>query len=348
MKVMVAMSGGVDSSVSAYLLKEEGFDVTGVTLRLWGGDGDSGCCSVSDVEDARRAAFKIGIKHRVINMAEVFDDFVVNPYVESHKNGLTPNPCIECNRKIKFDALLKSALKLGFDYLATGHYALVQKGSSGFRMLRAKDKDKDQSYVLSMLSQQQLSRLIFPLGELEKKDVREIAKQIGLSVATKPDSQDVCFIHSATGRKGFLGKYMAISEGKLVDERTNEVIGETDALELLTIGQRKGVPAGKLGQRRFVTRVDLRERKAYVGPFLNLLVSKAKVKDVTFVNKEIKSGTEIYLQASAHGSPFKGVFFENGELIFKNPQKKVAPGQTIAFYDSVENKEVLGSGVVLL
>ncbi|HEY2214544.1 MAG TPA: asparagine synthase-related protein, partial [Acidimicrobiales bacterium] len=195
MRVMVAMSGGVDSSVAAALLVEQGHDVVGATLKLWGGPSDSGCCSVADVDDARRVAQQLGIDHHVFNLTEEFDQHVVAPYVASHQRGHTPNPCIECNRSIKFDRLLERAERLGFDVLATGHHARVTRDDA-FQLRRGADADKDQSYVLSMLGQGELARVTFPVGEMTKAEVRVHATRLGLRTADKPDSQDVCFINS--------------------------------------------------------------------------------------------------------------------------------------------------------
>ncbi len=194
-RVLVAMSGGVDSSVAAALLRERGHDVTGVTLKLWGGDSDSGCCSVSDVEDARRVAAQLDIPHYVFNFTDEFDAAVVDPYVDSYANGSTPNPCVECNRSIKFGRLLERADALGFDYLATGHHARVAlDGHDGYRLRRGVDVAKDQSYVLYMLGQRELARTLLPVGELTKVAVREHASRLGLRTAQKPESMDVCFI----------------------------------------------------------------------------------------------------------------------------------------------------------
>jgi tRNA-specific 2-thiouridylase len=191
-RLLVAMSGGVDSSVAAALLSEAGHDVTGVTLKLWGGDSDSGCCSVSDVEDARRVAAQLGIPHYVFNFADDFDRAVVDPYVRAHAEGLTPNPCVECNRSIKFGRLLERADALGFAHVATGHHARVTRGDRGtFQLRRGADGAKDQSYVLYMLGQRELARTLFPVGDLTKADVRAHAARLGLRTAAKPESMDV-------------------------------------------------------------------------------------------------------------------------------------------------------------
>src|SRR6516165_1939879 len=212
-RVMVAMSGGVDSSVAAALLVEQGHEVVGATLKLWGGESDSGCCSVADVEDARRVAQQLGITHHVFNLTEEFDRNVVAPYVGEHARGRTPNPCIECNRSLKFDRLLRRADRMGFDRLATGHHARVTGGDEDgrpMRLRRGADAAKDQSYVLSMLDQHALARVVFPVGEMTKDEVRARARRLGLRTASKPDSQDVCFIGRVEGRQSFLAERMAL------------------------------------------------------------------------------------------------------------------------------------------
>ncbi len=191
-RVMVAMSGGVDSSVAAALCVEAGHDVVGVTLRLWGGESDSGCCSVSDVEDARRVAHQLDIDHHVFNLADDFARHVVGPYVAAHAEGRTPNPCIECNRHLKFDRLLSRATALGFDAVATGHHARVVTDAGGVRRVaRGADAAKDQSYVLYMLRADALGRVALPVGAMTKDEVRQHARRLGLATASKPDSQDV-------------------------------------------------------------------------------------------------------------------------------------------------------------
>ena len=199
-RMLVAMSGGVDSSVAAALLVEAGHDVVGVTLKLWGGASDSGCCSVADVDDARAVARRLGIEHHVFNFGDDFDAQVVAPYVADHAAGRTPNPCIECNRHLKFGRLLRRATQLGFDAVATGHHARIEEG----RLLRGADPLKDQSYVLYVLGRDALRRLRFPVGTMTKAGVRDKAAALGLPTADKPDSQDVCFVTTSGGREAFL------------------------------------------------------------------------------------------------------------------------------------------------
>jgi len=201
MKVLCAMSGGVDSSVAAAELVAAGHEVVGVTMRLWGGDSDTGCCSIADVDDARRVTQQLGIDHLVFNFTDEFDRHVVDPYVAAHAAGTTPNPCIECNRHLKFARLTDRADLLGFDAVATGHHArILDVGGGSLRIARGADAAKDQSYVVHMLPQRELARTSFPVGHLTKADVRARASELGLRTAEKPDSQDVCFITHAAGR----------------------------------------------------------------------------------------------------------------------------------------------------
>jgi tRNA-specific 2-thiouridylase len=243
MRVLVAMSGGVDSSMAAALLVEAGEQVVGATMKLWGGPSDTGCCSVADVEDARRVAQQLGIIHHVFNFSEDFGRHVVDPYVADHASGRTPNPCVECNRHLKFDRLLQRAQALGFDAVATGHYARVVAEADGrWSLRRGQDPAKDQSYVLHMLGQDQLSRIRLPLGDLTKEEVRSRASGLGLRTAMKPDSQDVCFISRVGGRQDFLGSRIDLRPGRIVDS-SGTVIGTVPAIELITIGQRRGLGA---------------------------------------------------------------------------------------------------------
>ncbi|HEX2848905.1 MAG TPA: tRNA 2-thiouridine(34) synthase MnmA [Acidimicrobiales bacterium] len=335
MRVLVAMSGGVDSSVAASLLLDR-HEVVGATMKLWGGVSDSGCCSVADVEDARRVAQQLGITHHVFNFTADFDERVVVPYVEAHAAGRTPNPCIECNRHIKFDRFMVRAAQLGFDAVATGHHARVVRRGDAFALRRAVDPAKDQSYVLSMLGQRQLAHLLLPVGEMTKDDVRAEASRLGLRTASKPDSQDVCFIRRG-GREVFLGDRIPLHPGRLVDTAGN-LVGEVPAVELVTVGQRRGLPGGARA-RRYALDVDVDTRTVVVGAEDELAVPAITLTDVTWAGGPLADGTEVDVQTSAHGRPQPAVWVA-GSL--RGALRRVAPGQTVALY---RGDEVVGAGL---
>jgi tRNA-uridine 2-sulfurtransferase len=349
MRVLVAMSGGVDSSVAAALLVEQGHEVVGATLKLWGGPSDSGCCSVADVEDARRVAQQLGITHHVFNLTEEFDRNVVAPYVGEHARGRTPNPCIECNRSMKFDRLLHRADRLGFHRLATGHHARVSR-AGGWRLRRGADQAKDQSYVLSMLGQDALARVLFPVGEMTKDTVRAHARRLGLRTAAKPDSQDVCFIGTAEGREGFLSRRVELHPAALVDGEGRPA-GSVDAVELVTVGQRRGMGHGRDGKRRYVTHVDVAGRRVTVGSAAEALRSSVLLAapSLTWVDQPLAPGSRAVAQVSAHGRPVACTLVHQPgaglEVRFDDPQRPVAPGQTVALYDVLDPDAVVGAGI---
>ena len=351
MRVLVAMSGGVDSSVAAGLLVEAGHDVEGATLKLWGGPSDAGCCSVGDVEDARRVAQQLGIVHHVFNLAEEFNRAVVAPYVAAHARGHTPNPCIECNRHIKFDLLLARARRLGFDAVATGHHARVDLGPDGSRRLRrGADDAKDQSYVLSMLGQDELARIVLPIGDLEKSEVRAHAQRLGMATASKPDSQDVCFIHGDVGRAGFLAERLEFHGAEVVDARSGEALGQVDAVELVTVGQRRGMGHSVDGTRRFVVSVDVPARRVRVGGLDDAMVDAVGLAadTMTWVDRPLSSATAVIAQVSAHGRAIPSVYLSERDgprIVFDVRQRPVAPGQTVALYSTDEPDAVLGAGI---
>jgi tRNA-specific 2-thiouridylase len=344
MRVLVAMSGGVDSSVAAALLAESGHDVVGATLKLWGGASDSGCCSVADVDDARRVAEQLGIDHHVFNFTDAFEDTVIAPYVADHAAGRTPNPCIECNRTIKFGLLLDRAARLRFDALATGHHARVVHHDGGVSLRRGADVKKDQSYVLSMLSAVELQRVLLPVGELTKAEVRGRAASIGLRTAEKPDSQDVCFIHSRRGRGGFLAERMALHSAELVDASSGEVVGTVPAGELVTVGQRRGLGVAVDGRRRYALAVDVRSRRITVGTSADVVGRRVELDRVSWVGPVLAPGRRAYAQTSAHGVA-AACLWEGDAVVFDEPQPLVAPGQTVALYDDADPDAVVGAAV---
>jgi tRNA-uridine 2-sulfurtransferase len=334
--------------VAAALLVEQGVDVVGATLKLWGGPSDSGCCSVADVDDARRVAQQLGIDHHVFNLSDAFNAKVVRPYVESHARGRTPNPCIECNRSIKFDALLERTERLGFDRLATGHHARVTH-NDGHQLRRGADAAKDQSYVLSMLGQHQLSRVLLPVGEMTKDDVRAHAVRLGLRTAGKPDSQDVCFIGSTEGRQGFLSRQIDFHPADVVN-RDGDPVGSVDAVELVTIGQRRGMGHAADGQRHYVVAVDLPARRVTVANAADAMTSTIALphETVTWVHRPLVHGDRAVAQVSAHGRPAACSLVSTDDALliaFDSPQRPVAPGQTVALYDALEPDAVVGAGI---
>lgn len=347
MKVLLAMSGGVDSSVAGALLLEAGHEVVGVTMKLWGGDSDTGCCSVSDVDDARRVAQQLDIDHLVFNFGDDFDRHVVDPYVRDHALGVTPNPCIECNRHVKFDRLLKRADQLGFDAVATGHHARIGRTTDGRLTLeRGADTAKDQSYVVHMLDQRALSRTMFPVGSIDKTEVRRLAGELGLRTASKPDSQDVCFITSTGGRETFLGDRIEFRPGRVVDGDGVEV-GRVEAVEMVTIGQRRGIGLPGGGPKRYVVDVDVPSATVTVGDAESLLDDSVRVVDVVWTDRPVSG--PVLVQASAHGATQAAdIEIDDGSVGVRwhRPQRRIAPGQSIVFYDRTDTM-VLGGGIAV-
>lgn len=336
------MSGGVDSSVAAALLRDDGHDVVGVTLKLWGGDSDSGCCSVSDVDDARRVADHLGIDHHTFNFGDAFADHVVGPYVADHAAGRTPNPCIECNRHIKFAAVDGRARLLGFDAVATGHHARIVTHPDGTRRIaRGTDAAKDQSYVLHMLDQEHLARTLLPVGALTKAAVRERAAALGLRTADKPDSQDVCFITKVRGRGSFLGDQLTLTPAVVID-RSGAEVGRVDAVELVTVGQRKGLGATGGPDPRYVLDVDRAAAVVTVGTASDLLVAEQSVTAFTWAADPV--ARTVLVQTSAHGRPGAATVMAGTDAVtvcWDTPQRRVAVGQSVVAY---EGDEVVGGG----
>jgi tRNA-uridine 2-sulfurtransferase len=347
MRVLVAMSGGVDSSVAAARLIAAGHDVVGVTMKLWGGESDTGCCSVSDVDDARRVAQQLGIAHHTWTFSDDFDRHVVDPYVDAHRRGVTPNPCIECNRHLKFDRLLRRAQAVGFHLVATGHHARIVTRPDGTRRLaRGADGAKDQSYVLYVLGQAELSRTVLPVGEMTKAEVRAEAEALGLRTARKPDSQDVCFITSGHGRRGFLAGRIDLRPGRVVDEAGRDV-GSVDAVELVTVGQRRGLGLPGGGEPRYVVDVDVPAATVRVGQERELLCEQVVLERLVWsTDPPAAAGSPVAAQCSAHGSPRPARVepFGDGRALvrFERRERRVARGQSVVLY---EGDEVIGGGI---
>ncbi len=325
-RVMVMMSGGVDSSVAAALLHEQGHEVTGVTLKLWGGESDSGCCSVSDVEDARRVAAQIGIPHYVFNFADAFDNDVVEPYVRAYATGETPNPCVECNRTMKFGRVLERARLLDFDFVATGHHARIVATGTGPALARAVDPAKDQSYVLYMLGPDELARVLFPVGELTKAAVRERARALGLRTADEAREHGR-LLHHAWRPRGVSRGAHPRRGGDIIDE-AGAVVGVHDGVDAFTIGQRRGLGVA-VGERRYVTDIAAATGTVTVGTRDALLRDRLVLRAVV---RTRELPPELLVQFRAHGSPVPAVL-DADTLVFAAPQPRIAPGQVVAFYD---------------
>ena len=348
-KAVVAMSGGVDSSVSAALLVEQGYDVTGIMLKLWKGEAannNSGCCNLGAAEDARRVADRLGIPFYVFNFADLFERTVISDFQATYAAGATPNPCIRCNQWIKFDALLERADALGADVLATGHYARVEKTGSTYAIRRGLDARKDQSYVLWMLTQKELARCTFPVGGLEKSQTRAIASELGLRTAAKPDSQEICFV-----RNGDTAAYLqdAIPEAAKpgpIRDRDGEVVGQHGGIGRYTIGQRKGLGVA-LGTPRFVTAIDPDTNSIFIGPKSDLEVEALRTTETSWVERSPSEPATVTIQYRAHGETRSGrvraLSGGRAEVRFDRPALAVARGQSAAFYDG---DRLIGGGII--
>lgn len=346
MRVLMALSGGVDSSVAAAELLGAGHEVVGITMRLWGGDSDTGCCSVADVDDARRVAQQLGIDHLVFNFADDFDARVVSPYVDAHARGVTPNPCIECNRHLKFSRLAERADLLGFDAVATGHHAQVVEVDGVRRVARGTDTRKDQSYVVHMLGQHDLARTLFPIGHLDKDEVRRRAAALGLRTAAKPDSQDVCFVTDEGGRERFLGDRIPFRSATVVDD-DGAVLGRVPSLELVTLGQRRGLGLPGGGPVRYVVGIDHEAAVVHVGSSDRLLRRTQPVAGWSWSSGPVEG--DVRVQCSAHGEAHAATLRLDGdtaELTWHRPQRVVSPGQSVVVYDAGD-RYVLGGGIAI-
>lgn len=353
-KVMVGMSGGVDSSVCAALLLKEGYDVSGVTLRLYDGeDYDSGktrtCCSLSDVEDARAVCVRMGIKHYAFNFKEDFKEYVIKNFIDEYENGRTPNPCIECNRHIKFDAMLLRAETLGYDKIATGHYASLKKAENGrYLLCRAADAAKDQTYVLYSMTQKQLSKTLFPLGTLTKPQVRKIAEGNGFVNAKKPDSQDICFVPDGD-YAGFIERFTGKTalHGDFINE-TGEKLGEHKGVIRYTVGQRKGLGIA-LGKHAYVVEKNPQNNTVTLGDEDALFYKRVLVKDVNFIPfDELSEGMRVTAKLRYRHKEQPAVISpaENGCVLieFDEPQRAPSAGQAAVFYDG---DIVVGGGTIV-
>ena len=353
MRVLAAMSGGVDSAVAAARLVRAGHEVTGVHLALSRNpesyrSGARGCCTIEDSRDAWRAADVLGIPFYVWDMSEEFAEQVVDDFVAEYAAGRTPNPCLRCNERIKFAAVLDRALALGFEAVATGHYAQLVETPAGPELHRAADPAKDQSYVLGVLDAQQLAGCLFPLGDTAKQDVRAEAGELGLSVADKPDSHDICFIPTGdTG--GFLRARLGEAPGDVVDASTGDVLGHHRGAYAFTVGQRRGVGLGRPapdGARRYVVDVDIATHRVVVGPPELLEVDSLHAIRPRWCGAPLTAARDLGVQVRAHGEEVPArvrPVAEGFVADLARPLRGVAPGQSAVLYDG---SRVVGSGTI--
>ena len=350
-RVLVAMSGGVDSAVAAALLHEQGYEVVGVTLRLYTEADETAlrskraCCGVEDVADARASAQRIGIPHYVLNMEREFQRDVIDVFVDEYAAGRTPNPCLACNQRVKFSTLLDRALAMGFDLLATGHYARIERSAGRYRLLAAADEHKDQSYVLYTLRQEALARTLFPLGELPKSETRRIAARLGLPVAGKPDSADICFVPGGDYRALLRERGVTMRPGAIVTA-DGAVVGQHRGVAAYTVGQRKGL--GLPGpERRFVTAVDARANVVVVGCEDELGRDGLRASTASWVAEPPQPGEPLQVRvryhASAVGTTVTAIDGDAFTLEFERPVRAVAPGQAAVLY---RGDEVVGGGTI--
>ena len=345
--VLVAMSGGVDSSVAAHLLKEAGYEVVGAMMRFWpdlpppsleGGRGRAweSCCTPDAAYEARRVADLLGIPFYLLDYREVFEEAIIAPFLEDYARGRTPNPCARCNTFVKFGALLKQARRLGLDHVATGHYVRRE----GEALLRGLDREKDQSYFLWGTPKEALPHLLFPVGHLTKKEVRQIAQEAGLPTAKKPESQNLCFV--AGDLKGFLKERLSPRPGPLVDVLTGEVVGEHQGASLYTLGQRKGLGLWKTHLERYVVGLDVERNVVYVGPKEAALFGGMEAEGENLL---AELPEEVEVQVRYRMSPVKAVVESLNplRLRFLTPVFAVTPGQSAVFY---RGERLLGGAVI--
>ena len=346
------MSGGVDSSVAAYLLKEQGYDVIGVTMQIWQEDKEyeereGGCCSLSAVDDARRVADKIGIPFYVLNFRDSFKKNVIDYFIDEYMEGKTPNPCIACNKYLKFDELLKKAQGIGADYIATGHYAKIEEHNGRYILVKSDDDKKDQTYALYNMTQEQLAHTLLPCGEYTKDRIREIAKEIGLDVHNKKDSEEICFISDNNH-----GKYISeampgkVKQGNFVDKDGN-ILGKHKGIVYYTIGQRKGLGLA-MGRPVFVTDINPLTNEVVVGAEEDIFKTDLICKDINFIafdNLDKSLELKAKIRYSAKPATATITPLENGKVrvSFKEKQRAITKGQSVVFYlDDL----VVGGGII--
>lgn len=355
-RVMIGMSGGVDSSVAAYLLKKQGYEVIGVTMKLWQDDeeydlieNDGGCCSLAAVEDARAVADKIGIPFYVLNFKDVFKEKVIDYFIDEYLQGRTPNPCIACNKHIKFDDLYRRAMALGCDYVATGHYAKIEKDEETGRyyLVKSVTDKKDQTYALYNLTQEQLEHTLLPIGDYEKDRVREIAKEMGMDVYNKPDSQEICFVKD-NDYANYVKRHSKkrIKEGNFVDTKGN-ILGRHKGIIYYTIGQRKGLGIA-FGKPMFVLDIDPKTNTVILGSNDDLFSNELIAKDVNLITvDEITEPIRVEAKIRYSAKPAPATVYNNGKdsirIVFDEPQRAITKGQSVVMY---QGDKVVGGGII--
>ena len=354
-KVVIGMSGGVDSSVAAWLLKEQGYDVTGVTMQIWQDEEqhiqeeNGGCCGFSAVDDARKVAWQLGIPYYVMNFKQEFHQYVIQYFMDEYVRGRTPNPCIACNRYVKWESLLKRSLDIGADYIATGHYAQIERLDNGrYALKKSVTAAKDQTYALYSLTQEQLSHTLMPVGSYSKEEIRRMAEKIGLQVAGKPDSQEICFIPDHD-YAGFINDHLQtqLPQGNFVDMEGN-ILGRHKGITHYTVGQRKGLNLS-MGKPVFVVKIRPETNEVVIGGSDDVFSDRLTCKCLNWMavdglwGKSMKVTAKIRYSHKGASCIIREIGQDMAECRFEEPQRAITPGQAVVFYDG---DYVVGGGVI--